>query len=261
MNYSNIFNLENKTAYVLGGSGLIGSEVCKALSAFNCKVINLDIKNFLIQNKKIIFKKFNLQNNFNNTKLLKSLFNKHGNPDIFINCSYPKLKSWNKNNFSNIKYQSFSQHIKIHLNTYAWLARIFAETMKQKKIEGSIIQLTSIYGILGQDLSIYKKTSMKENMTYSIIKGGIISLTKQMASFYGKNKVRVNNICPGGIYEDRKNKKKQNKIFLKNYTNKTPMARLGRASEIANAVIFLSSSASSYITGTTLVVDGGYSII
>ena len=73
--------------------------------------------------------------------------------------------------------------------------------MKTKKIAGSITNFSSIYGLLGQDMNIYKNTGIKENMTYSIIKGGIISLTRQMASYYGKYNIRINNLCAGGVFE------------------------------------------------------------
>ena len=122
--------------------------------------------------------------------------------------------------------------------------------------KGSIIQLGSIYGLLGQDLNIYEGTEMKENMSYSIIKGGIINLTRQMASFYGKHGIRVNTICPGGISDST-----QNSRFVEQYQKKVPLGRLGDASEIASTALFLASNAASYITGSTLVVDGGWTIV
>ena len=120
----------------------------------------------------------------------------------------------------------------------------------------------SIYGILGQDLSIYLNTKMEENMSYSIIKGGITNLTRQMASYYGKFNIRVNTICPGGIKGTVQGvMNKQEKNFVKNYSSKVPLSRLGNPNEISYPVLFLASEASSYITGSTLVVDGGWSII
>ena len=92
-----------------------------------------------------------------------------------------------------------AKNIEIHMNSYAWLAKIVAEKMIKNKIKGSIINLNSIYGLLGQDLSIYEKTSMKENMPYSMIKGGLVNLTRQMASYYGKFGIRINGVCSGGL--------------------------------------------------------------
>ena len=97
---------------------------------------------------------------------------------------------------------------------------------------------------------------MQENMTYSIIKGGIVNLTKQMASYYGKTGIRVNALCPGGVIDEGQNKK-----FVENYTKKVPLKRLAQPEEIANAALFLASDASSYITGISLLVDGGWTSI
>jgi NAD(P)-dependent dehydrogenase (short-subunit alcohol dehydrogenase family) len=154
------------------------------------------------------------------------------------------------------------KNILMHLNSYAWFARLIAEKMKKDKIKGSIIQLGSIYGLLGQDLSIYKNTTMNENMTYSIIKGGITNLTKQMASYYGKSGIRINTLCPGGLLGHVQGSSQlQEKSFIKNYSKKVPIGRLGLPTEIAFPALFLASEASSYITGTTLIVDGGWTSI
>ena len=76
-----------------------------------------------------------------------------------------------------------------------------------------------------------------------------------MASYYGQYNIRVNSICPGGIFDN------QNNIFVKQYINKTPLKRMGKADEIASSVLYLASDASSYVTGATIVVDGGWSVI
>ena len=127
--------------------------------------------------------------------------------------------------------------------------------MKKFNIKGSIVNMNSIYGLLGQDLSVYEKTSMTENMVYSIIKGGLVNLTRQMASYYGKFNIRINTVCPGGV-EDLK----QTATFKKNYSKKTPLKRLAKSHEVASAILFLSSDASTYITGTSLIVDGGWTV-
>jgi NAD(P)-dependent dehydrogenase (short-subunit alcohol dehydrogenase family) len=134
--------------------------------------------------------------------------------------------------------------------------------MVKKNIKGSIINLNSIYGLLGQDLSIYEKTSMRENMPYSMIKGGLANLTRQMASYYGRFGVRVNGICSGGLKGHVAGKSNiQEKQFIKNYEKKVPLKRLGSPEEIANVVTFIASDASSYITGSNVLVDGGWTII
>jgi|TARA_B110001452_G_C15206199_1_gene418445 NAD(P)-dependent dehydrogenase (short-subunit alcohol dehydrogenase family) len=253
--YKNIFSVKNKTVFIIGGSGLIGKETSNCLLEHGAKIVNLDIR----KNNKL---KNNVFFDCSDSKNLKdnylSIIKKFGTPKILINCSYPKTSDWNKNTFSELNEESFHKNLKSHLNSYILLSRITANIMKVKKIKGSIVLLGSIYGVLGQDLSIYKKTNIKENIAYSVIKGGIVNFTKQMASYYGNYQIRVNCICPGGVL-DKVNKK--NKNFIKNYTSKVPLKRLASNKEIATTILFLSSEASSYVTGTTLMVDGGWSAI
>jgi len=250
-----LFNLEGKIAYVLGGSGLIGIETIKLLKENNAKVINLDIKDF---NKKFgeIFVKFDCTKINKMESNLKKIFKKYKFPDIFINCSYPRTKNWNQSSFSKISYENLKKNIEIHLNSSVWITKIVAETMAKKKIAGSIIQTGSIYGLVGQDNNIYEKTTMTENVSYSIIKGGIINYTRQAASNFGKFGIRINTICPGGVGDG-----KQAKNFLKNYKKRVPLKRLAKPEEVASVNLFLSSQAASYVTGTAIIVDGGWTCI
>ena len=154
------------------------------------------------------------------------------------------------------------KNLEIHMNSYAWLSKMVAENMKKFNIKGSIVNMNSIYGLLGQDLSVYEKTSMTENMVYSIIKGGLVNLTRQMASYYGKFGIRVNSICAGGLKGHVANSSKfQEKQFVKNYKKKVPLKRLGSPEEVAYVITFIASDAASYITGSNILVDGGWSIV
>jgi NAD(P)-dependent dehydrogenase (short-subunit alcohol dehydrogenase family) len=256
------YNFKNKKIIILGGLGLIGSEITKEISQLGGKILVIDNnekkylrskKNF--NKKKIQYFSLNLQNinkiDYYYNKVLKSF----GCPNIFINCSYPRTEDWKNNTFKDITITSLKNNINYHLVTYTYIAKLTAEMMKKKKIKGSLIQFSSIYGVTAQDLNIYKKTKIKENVSYSVIKGGIVNLTRQMASYYGKSNIRVNTVCPGGVLDN------QDKSFIKNYSERVPLGRLANKNEIAQAVLFLASDASSYITGTTFMVDGGWSII
>ena len=258
MKYLEKFKLSKKIAFVVGGSGLIGREICSAISEFGSKVVLIDKKinkNLFKYNKNIYLEKFDISKINALEKGYKKIVKKHGVPDIFVNASYPRTGDWKNNSFNKIKYSSFEKNLKIHLNSFSWLSKLVADSMRKNKTKGTIIQLSSIYGIVGQDISIYKGTTMEESMTYSVIKGGINNLTRQMASFYGRYNIRINSLCAGGVLDN------QNKTFLKNYNNKVPLRRLAKSSEIASVVVFLSSEASSYITGSMLMVDGGWTAI
>lgn len=256
--------MKNKKAFVLGGSGLIGNEVInKLLNQKKIKVINLDLKQRAVsksQTNSEIFVKFNSNGKNYEGKFLK-LIKKYGPPDIFVNCSYPKTKDWSKNTFSQVKLKSIERNVNMNLVSTCYISRLVAEANLAIKKKCSIVMLSSIYGLVGQDLSIYQNTNIRENMTYSIIKSGIINFTKQMASYYSKKGIRINNVCPGGVIDKNKLKLKKYKNFIKNYSARCPMGRLANPEEIASSILFLLSDESSYITGTSLVVDGGWTII
>jgi len=262
--YIKKFRLKNKVACILGGTGLIGKEIVKAVSDAGATTLIMDIdqsKGYLLEEKItkygntakfISFDTVDLAN-INNT--LEQIKSKYGSIDIFVNCSYPRTKDWVTNNFNKIKLDSFSKNIDMHMKSYAWSAKEIAEIMSGQEDGGSIILLSSIYGVLGQDLTIYEDTTMTENMTYALMKGGITNLVRQMASYYGKYNIRVNTLCPGGVFDN------QNPTFVKNYSAKTPLKRMAKPEEIASTALFLSSEASAYITGATIMVDGGWSAI
>ena len=271
IDYLQKFRLDGKAAYIVGGLGLIGKEVSTALAVAGAKIVILDIdeedgetfsRNMEDSDCKVNFELFNCEDMDQIEKNFSGIISKNGCPDIFINCSYPRTADWGKSSFREVTLDSFRKNVDIHMNSYAWLARLAAEEMVNNKESGSIIQLGSTYGIVGQDLSVYEGTEMTENMTYAAIKGAVINLTRQMASYYGQYNIRVNTLCPGGLDGHVAGKSdKQNPIFVENYSKKTPLRRLGTAEEIAPTVLFLASEASSYITGSTIMVDGGWSSI
>ena len=136
-----------------------------------------------------------------------------GCPDVFINCSYPRTEDWANNSFEKISLESMRKNIDIHLNSYIWLAKMAADYMKECNKAGSIILTSSIYGLKAQDQNLYHGTSMSENLTYGIIKAGIIQGSKQMASYFGQFNIRINSICPGGVQD-----KNQNKGFISRFS-------------------------------------------
>jgi NAD(P)-dependent dehydrogenase (short-subunit alcohol dehydrogenase family) len=269
--YLQKFRLDGKTAYVVGGLGLIGRETSIALTMAGAKTIVLDVN----ETEAEAFEKEMKQEDFDLTFRLfdcsaldkldenfSQILNEFQSPSIFINCSYPRSKDWGDSSFSRITLNSFRKNVDIHMNSYAWLARLAAESMTREGCGGSIVQLGSIYGVVGQDLTVYEGTDMHENITYATIKGGITNLTRQMASYYGQYNIRVNTLCPGGLEGHVAGKSnEQNPVFVNQYNNRTPLKRLGRAEEIASTALFLAADASSFITGATIMVDGGWSSI
>ena len=141
-------------------------------------------------------------------------------------------------------------HMGGYFNITKWVAR---EMMAQKS--GNIINMASIYGFAAPRFEIYDGTSMTMAVEYAAIKGGIINLTKYLASYLGKYNIRVNAISPGGI-EDR-----QPASFIKKYTSNVFLGeRMARSDDITGVLLFLLSDQSRYITGQNIIVDGGWTL-
>ena len=269
--YLKKFSLSGKTSFVLGGLGLIGKEVSIAYAQAGARIIVLDIiesegiffeDQMMKKGYNITFETFDCSDVDNISENFEKILKKHTVPDIFTNCSYPHTKNWGKSSLKDITLNSFRENVDIHMNSYSWLAHLAAKSMVDAKKEGSVIQLGSTYGIVGQDLTVYEGTDMEENMTYSAIKGGITNLTRQLASYYGQFNIRINTLCPGGLEGHVAGKsRKQNEVFDRQYCNRIPLKRMGCADEIASTALFLASDASSYITGATIMADGGWTSI
>jgi NAD(P)-dependent dehydrogenase (short-subunit alcohol dehydrogenase family) len=251
----NKFSLEGKIVVITGGAGLIGKPVSIGLAEAGAKVYIADIdKNTSIklqkQNKNLNW----IETDITNLKSVKSCIEKivkiEKKIDIWINCAYPKTSDW-ADKFEDIKYESWKKNVDIHLNGYFQCCQQIVKQMKKQK-NGSIINFSSIYGVVGPDFSIYNGTNLTMPAAYSAIKGGIITFTKYLATYYAKDGIRANVICPGGIFNN------QSKSFVKKYEEKTPMRRMGKPEDMIGPVLFLASEASSYITGHVLMVDGGW---
>jgi len=268
--YMQKFRLDGKTVFVVGGLGLIGKEVSNAMASAGANVIILDVNDDGLALEKsqrdkgleVKYRQFDCSRMQALDAEFSAIVDELGCPDVFVNCSYPRTADWGKSSFKDITLESFQRNVDMHMNSYAWLARLAAEAMAKAERGGSIIQLGSTYGVVGQDLSVYEGTEMHENMTYAAIKGGITNLTRQMSSYYGQYNVRVNTLCPGGLVGHVAGKSNaQDPIFVKQYSNKTPLKRLGKADEVASVALFLASDAASYITGSTIMVDGGWTAV
>lgn len=263
INYLGRFSLKDKVVFVTGGAGLIGAEVSKALAGANASVVILDTdrkkglktqKEITDNGYKACYEYFNMSDmkNINNSmsRLMKKYKVAHG----WVNAAYPKTKDWGKKDEkTGLGY--LRKNVDMHLNSFIWTSRQAAMWMRRSKIKGAIVNFGSIYGVRGNDFSVYEGTGMTGSMVYSAIKGGIINFTRYLASYFGGYGIRVNNICPGGVSDN------QDKLFASNYNNRVPLKRMGKPDEIASVVLFLVSDAASYINGATIMVDGGWTAV
>ncbi len=262
MHHKKLFSLESKNIFITGGAGLIGSEITKAVSEMGGCAIIIDInkkaslslcKELQQNGLKCSYENIDLTDLNNIDSAIDKLIKKYKVIDSWINNAYPRTSDWG-NKVENLKLESWQKNVDMHLNSYSWISRKVCLQMKEQGF-GSLINVGSIYGLVGNDFTLYEGTEMTSPMGYSAIKGGIINLTRYLASYFGEFGVRVNNLCPGGILNN------QPESFVEKYSAKTPLKRMGNPDEIASACVFLASDASSYVTGHSLVVDGGWTAI
>ena len=222
-----------KKITITGSEGLIGTELCKF---FNKKynVQKLDIK---------------LGHDLTNEDFVKQWFKKNPS-DSLINCFAlnDRLEEKKKRNtLFNFPLESFSKYLEVNLISLFSVCREYAKNNKN----GNIVNFSSIYGLVSSKPELYGKSH--KDIAYGISKAGVINMTKYLATHLAPN-IRVNCVVPGGI------KSKQNKQFIKNYSKLTPLQRMMEKSEINEIVNYLSSSQSSYVTGSVFVIDGGWTI-
>ena len=245
------YKLKDKIIVITGGNGLIGKEIVKQIKIEGGTCINLDINVQTSLDLSNINCDITSKNSVNDA--ISKIVNKYEKIDGLINNAYPRTSDWGVK-FEKIKYSSWKSNIDFQLNSYFYLTQQVSNIMiKQNK--GSILNMASIYGMVGPDFNLYKNTSMTMPAAYSAIKGALINFTRYLSSYLGKNNIRSNSISPGGIFNN------QDKNFVKSYNNKVPLGRMGYPEDIAPAVIFFMSDASSYITGQNLAIDGGWTAI
>jgi len=243
--------LKDKVIIVTGGSGLLGKAFITELKQEGAITINADINvstDLALGNYQV-----DITNAEDISNAVEEIVQYYGRIDGLVNNAYPRTKDWGAK-FEDIKPESWSQNVDMQMNSYFVFCQ---EVLKKMDLQssGSIVNIASIYGVVGNDFSVYEGTSMTSAAAYSAIKGGIINFTRFLASYYGKRGIRVNTVSPGGIFDH------QNPIFVANYNKKVPMGRMGNPEDIAPSVAFLLSDKAKYITGHNLIVDGGWCAI
>ena len=268
------FNLNNQVAIVSGASGLLGSIYCATLAQQGAKVIGLDKKISKTNIKKtfnefelskefeenIIFEKCDITKNDNVKEVFKKNSIDKKNLKILINnASLVKQISNIDSNFYKPFLKSepkdWKKFFEVDLVGTLILSKLAIPIMI-KNNGGSIVNISSTYGILSPDQRLYKsikKENMEKPIGYSISKSGILNLTRHLATLYGEFNVRVNTLTLGGVFQNNP------KAFVKKYSEKTPLNRMANKFEYCASMLFLVSNASSYMTGSNLIVDGGWS--
>lgn len=256
-----MYDLTDKTIVISGGAGLLGQNFAMHLANFGSNIILLDINEppaEIINEKsesKIFFLKEDItqKTSWENVKCF--LNDQKFNCDVLINNACVKSKNFFAP-FEEFPLSDWEQVMSVNV-TAAMLGcqSLGSEMAKQKK--GSIINIASIYGVVAPDQSIYEGSeylgqAINTPAVYSASKASLLGLTRYLATYWGKQNVRVNAVTPGGVYSG------QNSTFVAKYTAKVPLQRMATPKDICGAVHYLASDASNYITGQNIVVDGGW---
>lgn len=246
-------DLNNKVIIVTGGRGLIGREIVKELSERGAVAIDADMSVSTDAEARTFH--LDLTDNGSIDALIEfTLSNYGGRIDGLINAAYPHTPDWGRYKFEDTPFEHWSENVRIQLNPVFYIDQQVARVMTRQK-SGSIVNFGSIYGIVGNDFTIYEEYGGSSPAEYCAIKGGIINFTRYMASYLGKDGIRVNCVCPGGIFDN------QREEFLRAYNHRCPMKRMGNPDDIAPLCLFLVSDGAKYITGQIIAADGGWTAI
>ena len=232
------FRLDGKVAILTGSAGRIGQRFAHVLSDAGANVVLVDIEEK------------------SNKKLNKRILAKYKKIDILINNAHsiPRTNSKRDAPFEDYPLELWDDAISSNLRGIFLCSQEFGKTMiKQKK--GVIINISSIYGMVGADQRIYGKSRLNSPAFYSATKGATVNLTRYLAAYWHQKNIRVNTLTLGGVFDSNLHKDKN---FVKNYSNKTMIGRMGKKEDFDGGLLFLASDASEYVTGSNVVVDGGW---
>jgi NAD(P)-dependent dehydrogenase (short-subunit alcohol dehydrogenase family) len=260
VDYKNIFSLKKKIIVIFGGAGNLGKSFSKSLVTAGSKVYLLDLKKIGTNNKNIISIKCNVLSKESVVNCFNEIINKEKKIHAVIYNVYAKPKNY-YNSLENYDYSTWEEALNINLSGAFLVCQESIKHFKKKKISGNIILISSIYGLVGPDQRIYK--NLKKNIyggnfklntpaVYGASKSGLIGLMKHLATTCGKFNIRINCLTPGGVFDN------QGDNFHKNYKNRVPLNRMANWTDYNGAIIFLVSDASRYMTGSNLIIDGGW---
>mgnify|MGYP001560067148 CR=1 FL=1 len=260
-----LFSLKNKVVILTGSAGRLGSRFAEILciAGANLVLVDIDKKNNLIIKKKlmknhsqnILALTLDISKSTDVNKLVNSTIKKFGKIDVLINNAHSVPRNNPKLSESFEKFPDDIWEIMVSdtLRSLFLCTREVGKIMS-KQNRGVIVNISSIYGLVGPDQRIYGENKLNSPVAYSVTKGGLVNMTRYLASYWQGKNIRVNTLTLGGVYD----KKLHNSEFIKNYSKKTILGRMACKDDYDGALLFLTSDASSYMTGSNLIVDGGW---
>jgi len=252
-------SLTGKVIIQFGGTGLLGRALVKSLASAGAKLIvasrNRAALDSLASSEKaagrtVLIEETDIGSEASLHALRDRVLAQHGHIDgIVFNAVHRPMKSIADD------LAIWRDSMEVNATGFFATCRAFGDAMAKQPTGGSIVNISSIYGMVGSNPSLYEGTTMTTAPDYFFHKGGMLNLTRWLASHYGPQKVRVNVVSPGGIYNPEN---PQSPTFIERYNKITMLGRMCLAEEVGGSVVFLLSDAASYITGANLPVDGGH---
>lgn len=269
---NNLFDLTGKWALITGAGGLLGPKHAEAILEFGGNVILTDYHEDLVKQKaKILSDKFGEDKVFprfmdvTKKETIQKCISEFGAIDILINnaAKDPKVKKDGgltpDSRFETMTEEYWHNGLDAALNGTFLCSQVIGNKML-KQGNGVILNISSDLGIIAPDQRLYLKEGIEDDqqnvkpITYSAAKWAIIGMTKYLAVYFAKKNIRVNCLCPTGVYNNHPDE------FVQKLSNIIPMGRMAHIDEYKGAVVFLCSNASSYATGTVLTIDGGKTV-
>ena len=264
---TNLFRLDGKIVVVTGGVGILGRNYCSALSEMGATVVIADLdeehcKSLAeeIQEQtggNVVGISVNLASEESIKSWASSILDRFGNIDVLVNNAAAKTDGFFAP-LEDYSLDTWNQVMAVNVTGIFLTVRELGAAMA-KQGHGSIINIASIYGVVGPDQRIYEGSyyedlggAINTPMIYSASKGAVISMTRYLATYWGRSGVRINALTPGGVESG------QNEEFSQRYSDKVPMGRMAKADEMIGALLYLASDASSYVNGQNIIVDGGW---
>jgi NAD(P)-dependent dehydrogenase (short-subunit alcohol dehydrogenase family) len=268
-----LFSVQDKIVIVTGGLGQIGSEVVKALlergarvAVFGRHVSSEQAATTLgasDADDRLALHAVDITERATIDRALDELQGRWGTPDALVNIAgldtQPSAPPSVSGPFEEFPEEVFREVVEVNLVGTFLMIQAVGARMRKAGSPGAIVNVGSIYGMVSpvQDIYAYRKEQtgvpFVKPVAYSAAKSGIYNLTRYCATYWGRDGIRVNTLTPSGVARDT-----QDATFQANYTARIPIGRMARADEFNGAVIFLISEASAYMTGSNLVIDGGW---
>jgi NAD(P)-dependent dehydrogenase (short-subunit alcohol dehydrogenase family) len=266
-----LFDLTGRVAVITGGAGLLGTRHAEIIAAAGGSPVLLDLPQAKPESAAdAIAKKYRVDASglaVDITQLAEleeirdQLLARFGRFDILINnaANNPKVESAGSKTWSrleNFPIEVWNDDLRVGLTGAFLCSRVFGSEMA-KRGKGVILNIASDLAVIAPDQRLYRLPNVPEDeqpvkpVTYSVVKTGLIGLTRYLATYWATSGVRVNAISPGGVFNN------QPEAFLTELHLRIPLARMAHADEYQGSILFLCSDASSYMTGANLVVDGG----